>query len=85
MILTDPKSNVEYIGLENLSKNNPFFKDFDSIKDDESLEIGRWIVAGVTVFTFFLVYVPMLCAANEYKSEISFIGEYGIVVYDTLE
>ena len=57
----------------------------DQIGEKKGLMIGGAIVAGITVFTLFPVYLPMLMAAKGNECLLSLHGEYKLYVYDTEE
>ncbi len=55
----------------------------DMIGEKKGLRIGGAIVAGITVFTLFPVYLPMLLCADGNECLLSLHGEYKLYVYDT--
>ncbi len=75
------KTKNRYISFINVEKH--IYVHNDAIKDNESLEVAGWCVAGVTAFALFPIYVPMLCCANKNICEISLIGKYQIFIYDS--
>ncbi|MCQ2312664.1 MAG: hypothetical protein MJZ84_04355 [Paludibacteraceae bacterium] len=79
--LASYKSQHRYISFIDVQKH--IYRCFDAVEDNEGLEVGGWIVAGLTVFTLVPVYVPMLCVADKNVCEITLKGEYNIIVYDT--
>ncbi len=55
----------------------------DSIYDSYDLEFGGWIIAGLTCFTLFPVYWPMLAAADKDYCKLDLGCTCTLHVYDT--
>lgn len=77
------KSTMRYLSFidvvsQSYSKN-------DAIKDNDGLAIGGWLIAGLTCFALFPVYVPMMCCADANECLITLKGDYQLYVYDTKE
>lgn len=77
------KSTMRYITFVDVVKQS-FVKN-DAYADSEGLYVGGWVVAGITCFTLFPVYAPMMAAADKNQCEITLKGEYNLYVYDTVE
>lgn len=75
------KSTKRYIAFVDGIKHQYTYN--DAISDKPGLEAGGWVVAGLTVFTLFPVYLPMICCANKNECQMSINGEYVLYVYDT--
>ncbi len=57
------KPTMRYVSFIDIS--NLYDSWDDSIYDSDGLEFGGWFVAGLTCFTLFPVYWPMLAAADK--------------------
>lgn len=57
----------------------------DRAGEKKGLMIAGAVIAGVTVFTLFPVYLPMLLCAEGNQCLLSLHGEYKLYVYDTQE
>ena len=55
----------------------------DAIQYNGDLELWGWIVAGVSCFTLFPVYIPMFIAASPNDTQVQLSGKYSICLYDT--
>ena len=75
------KSSMRYITFVDVVRHS--YNHSDAIHDRPDLQYAGWFIAGVTVFTLFPVYVPLLCAADKNECQITLKGEYILYVYDT--
>ncbi len=75
------KSSMRYVSFIDIAQLYDGWD--DSVHDSNGLTIGGWIVAGVTCFTLFPVYVPMLCAANKNYCKLELLCNCTLYVYDT--
>ena len=57
------KSTMRYISFVDISRLRNVWN--DNVYDKDGLELGGWIIAGVTCFTLFPVYIPMICASHK--------------------
>ncbi len=55
----------------------------DGIYDSDGLEVGAWLVAGITCFTLFPVYGPMFAAADKNYCKLDLLCHCTLHVYDT--
>ena len=55
----------------------------DAVKYNGDLELGAWLVAALSCFTLFPVYVPMFIAASPNVTQLQLSGKYLICLYDT--
>lgn len=77
------KASMRYITFIDVVKHS-YLKN-DAVSDSYGLELGGWLIAGITCFTLFPVYVPMICAADANDCQIILNGEYHLYVYDTVK
>ena len=57
----------------------------DRVGQNKGMMIAGAVIAGVTVFTLFPVYLPLLMCADGNECLLSLHGEYKLYVYDTQE
>ena len=76
------KSSMRYITFIDVIKQS--YTKNDAVSYNSALDLCGWLVAGITCFTLFPVYVPILCAANGNDCQIILNGEYHLYVYDTV-
>lgn len=74
-------SDKRYVAFVDVIKQQYSYN--DEIADKEGLYTAGWVIAGVTVFTLFPVYVPMICCANKNECLITLNGSYMLYIYDT--
>ena len=55
----------------------------DAVKYNGDLEFGAWLVAALSSFTLFPVYVPMFIAASPNVTRLQLTGKYLVCLYDT--
>ena len=55
----------------------------DTVGENKGMMIAGAVIAGVTVFTLFPVYLPLLAASKGNQCKLSLHGEYKLYVYDT--
>ncbi len=79
--LASYKSSKRYVAFVDVISQKYIYN--DAIADNYGLEVGGWIIAGITCFALFPVYVPMICAADKNECLITLRGEYILYVYDT--
>lgn len=77
------KSSMRYITFVDVIKQS--YTKNDAISYNDALDVCGWVIAGITCFALFPVYVPMLCAANGNDCQIILNGEYYLYVYDTVK
>lgn len=75
------KSDKRYIAFVDVVKHQYTYN--DHIDYNEGLALGGWLVAGLTVFTLFPVYVPMICSAHKNTCLVTLNGSYVLYLYDT--
>ena len=79
--LENYKSTMRYISFVDVSSLHNTWD--DAIYDKEGLLVSGWIIAGVTCFTLFPVYVPMMCASNKNYCQLDVMCKCTLYVYDT--
>lgn len=77
------KSSMRYVTFVDVIKHS--FTKNDAVSYNGALDICGWVIAGISCFTLFPVYVPMLCAANGNDCQITLNGEYQLYVYDSIK
>lgn len=76
------KSSMRYVAFADIS--NVYSQYDDNIRDKQDLFTAGWIVAGITCFTLFPVYVPMVLAANQNYCQLDVCCNCTMYIYDTL-
>lgn len=77
------KSTMRYVTFVDVIKQSYTQNDVINYKD--GLAITGWLIAGLTCFTLFPVYVPMICCAGGNQCQINLNCEYQLYVYDTVK
>ncbi len=77
------KSTMRYVTFVDVIKHS--YTKNDMIEHKPGLEIVGWVVAGLTCFTLFPVYLPMICSAGGNACQINLNCEYQLYVYDTVK
>lgn len=77
------KPTMRYVSFVDVSNLHSAWN--DSIRDKDGLAVGGWVIAGITCFTLFPVYVPMICAANQNYCELDVMCNCAIQIYDTIK
>lgn len=77
------KSTMRYISFVDISRLRNVWN--DNVYDKDGLELGGWIIAGVTCFTLFPVYIPMICASHKNYCQLDVSCVCTLHVYDTLK
>ncbi len=75
------KSTMRYVTFIDISRLYDNWN--DAVADNDGLEVGGWVIAGITCFTLFPVYVPMLCAADGNSCQLDVSCVCTLYVYDT--
>ncbi len=75
------KSAMRYVSFIDITRMYDNWD--DSVYDSDGLEIGGWFVAGLTCFTLFPVYWPMLAAADKDYCKLDLACTCTLHVYDT--
>lgn len=81
--LKDYSSSLRYVSFINITKLKITYN--DEILDNVALKKAAGFVAGFTLFTWFYVYLPMLCAADENKTQQNIKFQAELYIYDTLQ
>lgn len=79
--LASYKSSKRYVAFIDVIKHQYSYN--DAIADKPGLAVGGWIVAGITCFTLFPVYVPMICCSHKNECQMTLNGDYVLYLYDT--
>ncbi len=75
------KSMMRYISFIDIARLYDNWD--DSVHDSYGLEVGGWVIAGLTCFTLFPVYWPMLAAADKNYCKLDLACTCTLHVYDT--
>lgn len=75
------KSSKRYLAFIDVVTQQYLYN--DAVADKPNLALGGWLIAGLTCFTLFPVYVPMICCSSKNECEMTLAGEYVLYLYDT--
>ncbi len=75
------KSSMRYVSFVDIEKISSTYN--DGINDNPSLTTWGWFMAGFTVFTLPMVYVPMIVCGNKDYCQLSVNLKCKLYVYDT--
>ena len=75
------RATMRYITFADITKVHSTYN--DNIRDKQGLALGGWLGAGLSCFTLFPVYVPMIIAANQNYCQLDVACDCSIYVYDT--
>ena len=76
------KSTMRYVAFADVSEVYSLYN--DNIRDKQDLFAAGWIVAGISCFTLFPVYVPMVLAANQNYCQLDVCCNCTMYIYDTV-
>ena len=77
------KSSMRYVSFVDIEKISSTYN--DGINDNPSLTTWGWFMAGFTVFTLPMVYVPMIVCGNKDYCQLSVNLKCKLYVYDTVK
>ena len=73
---------MRYVAFADVSEVYSLYN--DNIRDKQDLFTAGWIVAGISCFTLFPVYVPMVLAANQNYCQLDVCCNCTMYIYDTV-
>lgn len=77
------KSTMRYVTFVDVIKQS--YTQNDMIDYKYGMEVTGWIIAGLSCFSLFPVYIPMICCAEGNSCQINLNYECQLYVYDTLK
>lgn len=75
------KASKRYVTFVDVLKLSSTYN--DNVLNKPNLEITAYVIAGLTCFAGFPIYVPMLIASKPNKCKLSLQAEFKLYVYDT--
>ncbi len=75
------KGEKRYVAFVDVLKYQNTYN--DNVGYRSGLALTGWMIAGLTCFTLFPVYVPMVCAANSNECTLNYNVECVLYIYDT--
>ena len=77
------RSTLRYVSFLDIETISSTYN--DNIKYNNNLYGWGWIVAGITLFTLPMVYIPMICCAHKNYCQLAVNLKCKLYVYDTVK